>query len=154
MSTGYDPDVPPPDKSSTPPSIPVGPSQDFIIGVYTQLSQIQKELASVVTAQKMLNEQVHNSEIRVSTEVKASEGRVSTQIRDSETRVSERVKSTEDKLSSLKERVNRVFWTGAGIGMVVVALVGWKPVAAWLNQKMANQLPPVEQPAKQPPKQN
>lgn len=150
MSKPSDPDVPPPDKSSTPPPIPYGPSQDFIMGVYTQLSQIQRDLGSVVTAQKMLTDQVQASELRVSSEVKSSEIRVSAQIKDSETRVTERVKGSEDKLSSLKDRVNKVFWTGSAIGIVIVALYGWKPVVAWVSHRIGVDQSTSPAPSKKP----
>jgi len=115
-----DPDVQPQDRVSTPSSLPVGVSADFVMGVYTQLSQIQRDLGSVLTAQKMLNDQVQSSETRISALIK-----------DSEERITTRLTSTEDKLSSLKDRVNRVFWMGSAVGIVVGLLVGWKPLLAY-----------------------
>lgn len=136
MRTQNDPDIAPPDKNSPPPSIPIGPSHDFIMGVYTQLGQIQKELGAVIAAQKMLTEQTKDSEVRVSSQIKDSDTRISSQIKESETRLSERLKANEDKLSTLKERVNRVFWTGSAIGIVLAALIGWKDIAAFLSHKI------------------
>jgi hypothetical protein len=124
-----DPEVTPPDRSSTPPALPMGPSQDFIMGVYTQLSQIQRDLGSIGTAQKMLNEQVQASEVRISTSIKAAEDRTG-----------QRLSLAEDKLSSLKDRINRVLWMGAGIGLVVGLLVGWKPIFTHLSTFMSEKV--------------
>jgi len=107
----------------------MGPSQDFIMGVYTQLSQIQRDLGSIGTAQKMLNEQVQASEVRISTSIKAAEDRTG-----------QRLSLAEDKLSSLKDRINRVLWMGAGIGLVVGLLVGWKPIFTHLSTFMSEKV--------------
>jgi DNA anti-recombination protein RmuC len=50
-----------------------------------------------------------------------------------ETSALERVKTTEDKLSSLKDFVHRLFWTGTGIVAVLGVTLGWKPIWLWVS---------------------
>jgi hypothetical protein len=137
-----DPETTPPDRNSTPLPIPVGPSQDFIMGVYTQLSQMQRDLGSIATAQKMLTEQVQASEVRISASIK-----------DAEERTVKRLGSAEDKLSSLKDRVNRVLWMGAGVGLVVGVLVGWKPIFTHISALTSDRTADVSQSASKSIKQ-
>jgi len=50
-----------------------------------------------------------------------------------ETSALERVKTTEEKLSSLKDFVHRLFWTGTGIVAVLGVTLGWKPIWMWVS---------------------
>jgi DNA anti-recombination protein RmuC len=59
--------------------------------------------------------------------------RVEVNVEKLETSALERAKTTEDKLSSLKDFVHRLFWTGTGIVAVLGVTMGWKPIWVWVS---------------------
>jgi hypothetical protein len=128
-----------------------GAGSDFAFAVYTQLAQIQRDVGALTIAQIKLDAHVKDSEVRMTDRLRESELRLTELSRESEKRLTERVekfdgrvekieknaldrvKTTEDKVSSLKDFVHQLFWTGAGVVAVLSVILGWKPILAWVS---------------------
>lgn len=107
-------------------------------------------ISQIGTIQTALSAHVKESEARLSTHISTAEARVSTATQDVEKRATvqldkverailDRTKDVEGKVSALKERVNKVLWTGGALGTVVAAssaaitaFVGWKTFGHWI----------------------
>ncbi|KVF72344.1 hypothetical protein WJ17_03690 [Burkholderia vietnamiensis] len=122
-----------PDQAVTPTHPSGGSQSDFVFAVFTQMSQIQRDIGSLISAQQTLVDQVKESEARLTNLMQASELRITKGVQDAETRsaahvdkaeqgLADRVKSIEDKVSTLRGRVDRVFWMAAGIAAVVTVI--------------------------------
>jgi DNA anti-recombination protein RmuC len=84
---------------------------------------------SSAESEKRLTQLSRESEERFERRV----GKVEQRANKLETSALERVKTTEDKLSSLKDFVHRLFWTGTGIVAVLGVTLGWKPIWLWVS---------------------
>jgi ElaB/YqjD/DUF883 family membrane-anchored ribosome-binding protein len=144
-----------PDMPIQPETTGNGAGGDFTFAVYKQLSQIQRDVGALTATQARLDAHIKESEVRFSDLTRASELRLTRLGAESEKRLAqlsreseerlakrvekletgalERVKTTEDKLSSLKDFVHRLFWTGTGIVAVLGVTLGWKPIWLWVS---------------------
>lgn len=111
--------------------------QPFVLDLYTQLGQVQRDIGSLTAGQQAMAEQLRQqetqmreSETRIIHAMDQFEVRLTARVDKVESDLSGRIQSTEDKLSVLKDRVNRVVWTTGGGGVVLGLALGWKPMLA------------------------
>jgi len=122
--------------------------QPFAFDVYTQLGQVQRDIGSLTASQQAMAEQLRQHEVqmrdsesrivhalnqfevRITARIDKVESDLSGRLQSTETGLSERIQSTDSTLSTLRDRVNRAFWTTAGGGVVLGMALGWKPIFA------------------------
>ncbi|AVA33468.1 hypothetical protein C3Z06_07390 [Cupriavidus metallidurans] len=111
--------------------------QPFVLDLYTQLGQVQRDIGSLTAGQQAMTEQLRQqesqmreSESRIIHAMDQFEARLTARVDKVESDLSGRIQSTEDKLSVMKVRVNRVFWATGGGGVVLGLALGWRPILA------------------------
>jgi hypothetical protein len=97
--------------------------QPFVLDLYTQLGQVQRDIGSLTAGQQAMAEQLRQqetqmreSESRIIHAMDQFEARLTAKVDKVESDLSVRIQSTEDKLSVMKDRVKRVFWATGGGG--------------------------------------
>ncbi len=133
--------------------------QPFVLDLYTQLGQVQRDIGSLTAGQHAMAEQLRQQEAQMresesriihamsqfevritaridkvesdlSARIQATESGLSARIQSTESGLSARIQSTESNLSALRDRANRVLWAIAGGGVVLGLALGWKPILA------------------------
>lgn len=111
--------------------------QPFVLDLYTQLGQVQRDIGSLTAGQQAMTEQLRQqesqmreSESRIIHAMDQFEARLTARVDKVESDLSGRIQSTEDKLSVMKDRVNRVFWATGGGAVVLGLALGWRPILA------------------------